>query len=117
MRFRVVVICLVFALIAGATCSVAFADFRVTGSSTIFPIVQSAAIPFQEKTGIHIELKGGGSENGIAALKDNRAEVTMVSRDLQSSDPNGLQAYVIGYDGIALIANQAVSADRITTPK
>lgn len=55
----------------------AFADIRVTGSSTIFPIVQSAAIPFQEKTGIHIELQGGGSENGIAALKDNTGEMAI----------------------------------------
>jgi phosphate transport system substrate-binding protein len=115
MQFYAYVIILLCALTVRIAGSVAFADIRITGSSTIFPIIQSAAIPFQERTGIRIELQGGGSEKGIAALKTKQAEVIMVSRDLLSSDADGLRTHTIGYDGIALIANQAVSTDHVTT--
>ena len=102
-------------IIYGITCAAAFGDIRIHGSSTIFPIVQSAAEPFKKKTGISIELKGGGSENGIKAVLENRADICMVSRELLPSDPRELTSFNIGYDGIALIVNRAVPVDEITT--
>jgi phosphate transport system substrate-binding protein len=115
MRYYVLVIILVCSWIAGTIRPSAYAEIRVTGSSTIFPIIQSAAEPFETLTGIHIVLQGGGSETGIAALEADRAEVSMVSRDLMPSDAEGLIAHTIGYDGIALIVNRAIPATHITT--
>ncbi len=111
----IILVILAHNILSGMTCPNASGEIRIHGSSTIFPIVQSAVEPFKKESGISIDLKGGGSENGIMAVLDDRADICMVSRGLLPSDPKGLTSFIIGYDGIALIVNRSVSIDEITT--
>lgn len=102
------------ALIILTACSELFGALRIFGSSTMFPIVQSAASTFEKDTGIKIELEGGGSEKGIRALLDGDADVSMVSREVVDTDSMEIRFHTIGYDGIALVVNKSIPLEEIT---
>jgi phosphate transport system substrate-binding protein len=95
----------------------AIADLKITGSSTIYPIVKDAKIFFERQTGQMIDLRGGGSEVGIGAIVSGAADLAMVSRDLLPGDDPRLQNFPIAYDGIALIVHASNNIAAITKPQ
>lgn len=86
----------------------------VEGSSTILPIIKAAAKLFHGMTSIGIKVKGGGSRQGVSSVMYGRATIGMVSRALTPSEAKKLQAYLIGYDGIAVILNFANPLNQIS---
>lgn len=113
MRYHVTIITLIF-LFMLANCSELLGALHICGSSTMFPIVQSAAPTFEKHTGIKIELQGGGSEKGIRSLLAGDADICMVSRGMLDSDSDEVRFHTIGYDGIALIGNNSIPIDEIS---
>ena len=97
--------------IIGVTCVLlisvqhSLADVRVRGSSTILPIIKKAATLFQQKTGIKVIARGGGSTLGVSSVLQGSADIGMVSRHLQELERLQLTPYTIGQDGIAVIVN------------
>lgn len=100
--------CLAFAL------SPAAAVVRVSGSTTVNPVVVEAAALLTEELGMTIRIDTlGGSSGGIAALGDGRADVAMSSRPLQPSDldkypATRFQPLRIGLDALALVVSRDV---------
>lgn len=82
------------------------ADIRVTGSSTLLPVIKHAAPEFTRKTGIRIIPRGGGSGAGVRGVLDGTASIGMVSRELHPDEALQLKAYAIGMDGVAVIVHQ-----------
>lgn len=87
-------------------------DIRLTGSSTIAPVMQEISKLFeQSEAGTRIFVETGGSSKGIADLRKGLADIAMVSRDLKPGEAD-LKAHVIARDGIAALvhAGNAVNA-------
>ncbi|MDH5378349.1 MAG: substrate-binding domain-containing protein [Gammaproteobacteria bacterium] len=84
-------------------------DISVLGSSTIAPAIKVAALAFYEETGIRVQVAAGGSGLGLSAVKQNKAEIGMVSRGLTESEQRLYDYYPIAYDGIATIVNSSNS--------
>ncbi|MDD4423149.1 MAG: phosphate ABC transporter substrate-binding protein [Methanocorpusculum parvum] len=90
----------------------------LAGSTTVLPVAQIVAdVYMDEHTTADIQISGGGSGVGVTAAKEGTADIGMLSRDLKSSEKEGssLKEYVIGRDGIAVIAHPSNTVSDLTT--
>lgn len=90
-----------------------YADITISGSSTIAPIIKSAAKLFSEQTGINIHVTGGGSSVGIADTLSGQSNIGMVSRALSDKEAANLKAATIAYDGVAIIVHSSNAIKKI----
>jgi ABC-type phosphate transport system substrate-binding protein len=79
---------------------------RITGSTTIQPIIEDLAETYTRASGEILEIQGGGSSTGIRAVLAEEAEVGMVSRSLSAAEQKCLASTIIGYDALAIIVNK-----------
>ena len=82
----------------------------VNGSTTVTPIAQGWAEPFNEANPeVDVIISGTGSGNGIAALINGTTEIAMASRDIKDDEKaqvdGEVKEYVIGYDALAVITH------------
>lgn len=94
--------------------AVAARPLRVVGSTTVNPVVVEAAdiLRRESKATIFVDTQGGSS-GGIAALGEGRAEIAMISRELEPDDAKKFpkvrfQATRVGVDAVALIVSRDV---------
>lgn len=94
--------------------AVAAQPLRVVGSTTVNPVVVEAAeiLRNERKATIFVDTQGGSS-GGIAALGERRAEIAMISRELEPDDAKKFpkvrfQATRVGIDAVALIVSRDV---------
>lgn len=82
---------------------------RISGSSTIKPVVMVAARVLGKKQKLAFNVSGGSAAQGITDLTTRKAELAMADRYLETREilahPD-LQYTTIGFDGIALIVNR-----------
>ncbi len=97
-----------------AVSAVAAQPLRINGSTTVNPIVVEAAeiLRTEKKATIYVDTQGGSS-GGIAALGEGRAEIGMISRELEPDDAKKFprarfQAIRIGVDALALVVSRDV---------
>lgn len=79
----------------------------ITGSTTVYPIVQKAAEAYMDRHGnVDIRISGAGSTYGIRAIGEGTAEIGMSSREVRdeeiTANPN-IRGIVIASDAIAII--------------
>lgn len=78
-------------------------DIRVTGSSTIAPLVLEFSRGFEDRNpDVRVFVETGGSSKGINDIRRGLADMAMVSRALLP-DETDLVAHTIARDGIALV--------------
>ena len=88
-------------------------SLRVSGSTTLNPVVSEAVEVLRNEKGLRITIDtAGGSTGGINALGDGRADVAMSSRSIQERDRDKFpsvkyHSVPIGQDAVSLV----VSAD------
>jgi phosphate transport system substrate-binding protein len=88
--------------VAGAT------NLQVTGSTTIYPLAESAAEVFMKANpGVKIAITSNGSSEGIKAVIEGTADIGSASRDVKLEEAEHAQA-----KGIALTKN-VIALDRI----
>lgn len=94
--------------------AVAAQPLRVVGSTTVNPVVVEAAdiLRNEKKATIFVDTQGGSS-GGIAALGEGRAEIAMISRELEPDDSKKFPkvrflATRVGIDAVALIVSRDV---------
>lgn len=90
----------------------------VTGSTSVFPIVELLGETFGELTSINVEVHSTGSSAGITAAIDGTADLGMTSRALREAELAQVNAVEIAYDGLAVIVNnnnpiEVVSAEEV----
>jgi phosphate transport system substrate-binding protein len=79
----------------------------VTGSSTVFPLMTEIARRFEGRNpGVSIDVRSGGSAKGIAELRNEVADMAMVSRQLLHSERD-LFAFPLCRDGAAIVVHGA----------
>lgn len=104
--------CIVATLLTAA--SLTAEPLRVSGSTTVNPVVAEAAEILRAENGltIHVDTQGGSS-GGLHALGEGRIDVAMSSRPLNDADHRkfpaiDFQAHRIGADAVALIVSKDV---------
>ncbi|RKX70791.1 phosphate ABC transporter substrate-binding protein [candidate division WOR-3 bacterium] len=99
------------------------ADLTLTGSTTVFPIIQAAAEEFMAKhPEVDITVRGGGSGVGIAALIDGICDIAMASRPMKTKEIKRARAdginpceTVIARDGLVIVVHPANPITSIST--
>jgi phosphate transport system substrate-binding protein len=91
---------------------------KISGSTTVLPIVQKAADQYMAAhANADIQVSGGGSGVGIQAIGAKTVDIGMSSREVTADEMKKYPAFVItpvAQDGIAVIVNPANEARYIT---
>lgn len=91
---------------------------RISGSTTVLPIVQKAADQYMAThPDADIQVSGGGSGVGIQAIGTKTVDIGMSSREVTSAEMTKYPAFVVtpvAQDGIAVVVNPANEITYIT---
>jgi len=93
----------------------------ITGSETMHTMMSAVANEFMKRTpGYKVDVRGGGSLQGIRSLLENKTDIAVSSKELSDDElqrlefnKKQLEVTVIAYDGIAIIVNKNNKADKI----
>ena len=97
-------------------------NVRILGSTTVQPLAEVLAEKFMDankyengKNKYNVTVGGGGSGVGVSSAKDGTADLGSISRELSVNEAaDGLSAYVIAIDGIAIIVNPGNNVSNLT---
>ena len=77
----------------------------MTGSSTIAPLAAELAMAFEViNPELRINVQTGGSSRGLADIRQNTADIGMVSRKLTPSETD-VRAHLLAKDGVSIIVH------------
>jgi len=78
----------------------------LTGSSTVTPLAGEIAKRFEElHPDVRVDVQTGGSSRGIADAKRGTADIGMSSRDLKTSETQGVQSHLLAIDGVCMLVH------------
>lgn len=82
---------------------------EIAGSTSVQPVAELLADAYMEEhKDVKINYQGIGSSSGVKAANNQTAQIGTASRNLKAEEEGwGLDKYVIAYDGIAVIVNNA----------
>jgi phosphate transport system substrate-binding protein len=93
-------------------------SIKISGSTTVLPIVQKAADQYMEAhPDADIQISGGGSGVGIQAIGAKTVDIGMSSRDVTKDEMTKYPSFVVttvAQDGIAVVVNPANEIKFIT---
>ncbi|GAB4176036.1 MAG: phosphate ABC transporter substrate-binding protein [Terrimicrobiaceae bacterium] len=101
-------------LFAGSLAASPAQTLRVSGSTTVHPVVSEAAEALRRDDGLAITIDtAGGSTGGINALGDGRADVAMSSRGITDADHGKFPSVhfhlvAIGQDAVSMVVSKDV---------
>jgi phosphate transport system substrate-binding protein len=91
---------------------------RISGSTTVLPIVQKAADQYMAThPDADIQVSGGGSGVGIQAIGSKTVDIGMSSREVTAAEMTRYPSFVVtpvAQDGIAVVVNPANTIPYIT---
>lgn len=123
---RIIISVIVFVLAIGTTtlfygCSKATdgtsiaGTITLSGSTSVKPVADALAEAYMEiNDGVQIDIQEGGSSVGISDAIAKKIDLGMSSRELKSEE-TGLTETIIAYDGIAVIVNNDIMVNNLTT--
>jgi len=86
----------------------------LSGSTTMAPLMVAIARRFEQRhPGTRIEVRMGGSGNGISEVRSQAADIGMVSRSLHAGEQE-LYNVAIARDGVALIVHRSNPAQTLS---
>ncbi|OHC66866.1 MAG: hypothetical protein A2045_02505 [Rhodocyclales bacterium GWA2_65_20] len=84
----------------------ALAGLRLAGAGTIPPLAREIAERFKQDAGLAVDVQNGDGEAGMRAVLTGAADIGMIARALSPEEARQLNAFVIGFDGIAIAVNE-----------
>lgn len=85
------------------------------GSDSTISLVKALADQFQKKSGITVELQGGGSSKGTAGALAGEVDFAFMSRGPKEAETQaGLRALAYAIDGVAIIVNPGNDLNNIS---
>lgn len=94
---------------------------KITGSETMHSMILQVSNEFsKENSNMHVEVKGGGSGEGIQDLISGIVDIAVSSRDLDESEfeklnkDHNLESIIVAYDGAAFVVHPSNPIDKIT---
>jgi len=77
---------------------------RITGSSTVAPVVAELARAFERQNpSVRVDVEAGGSARGLTDVRRGLADIGMVSRAIRPEDD--VTALLLARDGVAIIVH------------
>lgn len=92
----------------------AITELRISGASTIQPIIEALRDAFERETGVRLLVTGGGSGRGIRDVMEGTSSVGMVSRSLRDSEQADLRHTTFALDTLVFVVNAANPRRNIT---
>jgi len=89
---------------------------KASGSTTVLPIAQEAAVEYGDANrGVRVDVQGGGSSVGINQLIQGIVDIGMSSRDLNPDEVGkGLVNHNIAFDIIAIVINPSMPVTNLS---
>ncbi len=87
----------------------------VTGSSTVYPIVQMAAEELRRTKGLNVMGQGGGSTRGFEDCIAGRNSLGAMARDLTPEEKAQVIVFPIAYDGVGIVVHASNQIAAVTT--
>jgi len=106
--------CFLFLLFTSLCAFARHDNITIAGSTTILPVSEKWAKVFKEKTGVVVNVHGGGSTGGIKATRVGTADIGASSRELSFKERKALREIVIGRDALAIVVNKSNPINEIT---
>lgn len=101
----------------------AVTTIQVKGSDTLVNVAQAWAEEYKKvRPAVDVEVSGGGSGVGIAALERGAIDIATASRDMKPDELEQARKntgkvpkeFVVGYDALAVFVNSANGMDEVT---
>jgi phosphate transport system substrate-binding protein len=88
----------------------------IAGSTSVQPLSELLAETFMEgNEAVRVEVQGGGSGQGLKAVREGVADIGALSRTLKADERTEIsEEIIIAIDGIGVIANEGVGVDALT---
>ncbi|WP_052063688.1 substrate-binding domain-containing protein [Nitrincola sp. A-D6] len=111
LRFNYLAVCLLSLLLSS---SLSASELRVSGASTIFPIINQLSTTLENRNALVLQLSAGGSGRGISDVREGVSDLGMVSRALRADEKADLQYTTIALDTLVFIVNESNPQTTIT---
>ena len=110
------VLCLFFlALCTGCGGEGAVPMVRVTGASTIYPIVRTAGEMLVKDAGLRVDAQTGGSTRGFEDTVAGRTDLGAMARELTQQEEAAVVKFPIAYDGVGIAVHADNGIEGLTT--
>ena len=87
----------------------------IVGSTSVQPVAEKLAIAFMEnRSGVRINVQGGGSGMGIRSVDQGIVDIGMSSKKLSSDEREGITEIEIGREGIVIGVNNENNVSSLT---
>ncbi len=90
------------------TVALAADELRISGATTLQPVMEQLAPAFTAKSGVAPRIQGGGSGKGIADVLEGTSDIGMVSRDLRGEEKEKMGHKLVAMDALCFIVNTTV---------
>ncbi|MDD5372014.1 MAG: substrate-binding domain-containing protein [Sulfurimonas sp.] len=94
--------------------SVTSSTLRLSGATTIQPIIEKIADAYYKETKEPLLVEGGGTESGIEKVVDGRSQIAMVARNLTEEEKSRFAYMTIAIDAVAIIYNKNQNIKNLT---
>jgi phosphate transport system substrate-binding protein len=84
---------------------------RVSGASTVYPIVQMAGEELRSERRLNVQAQAGGSTRGFMDTIAGRNDLGAMARDLTPEESEQVKAFAIALDGVGIVVHKS---NRIT---
>lgn len=78
----------------------------VSGATTIQPIIEEVALEYRKAISVELFVEGGGTEGGLKKLREKRADIAMVARELSQEEESEFAYAPIAIDAVAVVFNK-----------
>lgn len=101
-------------------------EIRVKGSDTMIQLATAWAEAYRKvKPNVFVNVNGGGSGTGIAALQNNNTDICNASRDMKPEEREKVKAatgmdvkeFVVAYDALAVYSHPSNPVKEISIPE
>lgn len=111
------------AMILGAFCAstvMAEETVRVSGSTTVLPLVEGGAEAFNaDQSDYEVMVTGGGTGVGIKSIAEGSSNIGMASREVTAEEVaqfgDSFNEFLIGYDGIVIAVSKVIYDAGVTS--
>lgn len=81
-------------------------SLNISGATTIQPIIEEVAKRYLEEMQGELFIEGGGTEGGLQKLREKKADIAMVARDLSQEEKQDFSHASIAIDAVAVVLNK-----------
>ncbi len=89
-------------------------SLTISGATTIQPIIEEVAKLYLKEMRGELFIEGGGTEGGLQKLRDKKADIAMVARDLSEEEKQNFSHASIAIDAVAVVLNKNKNIQNLT---